>query len=60
MTRHSVEGIIEPQPLVHHLNGPPKNIDISPGIVTAEVGLLQAEAAFDQIKGVAGSSGFTE
>lgn len=60
MPGHSVEGIVEFQALVHDLDGAPKDVDISPGIVTSKRSLLKPEAILDVIERMARPSCFAE
>ena len=60
MPGDSVEGIVEFQALVHDLDGAPKNVDISAGIVPSKRGLLKPEAILDVIERVAGPPRFSE
>jgi|TARA_B110000305_G_scaffold153811_1_gene170457 hypothetical protein len=60
MPRDSVEGIVEFQALVHDLDGAPKDVDISPGIVTSKRGLLKPESILDVIERMARPPCFAE
>ena len=60
MPGDSVEGIIEFQMMVHDLDGAPKDVDISPGIVTSKRGLLKPEPVLHVIERMAGPPCFAE
>ena len=50
MSRNSVEGMIEFKLLVHDLDGASEDVDIAPGIVAPEGGLLKSQAMLDVVE----------
>jgi len=60
MSRHAVHRIIEPESLTHGNHRPAEDVDVSPCIVAAETGFVQAQTRFYVIERMSGATGFAE